>query len=268
MQPNLDGVRTSLRVQPLTDDLRRPWNRITLVPESPSTNADLARGARDGTVPLWSVLVAEHQSAGRGRLGRTWSTVPGAALTFSALVPTPAEPGWVPLLTGLAVADAVEDRYALRPSLKWPNDLLAPVGRGEVSGRKLSGILCELTGQGIVIGIGLNVDQSEGELPVPTATSLRQVAGKHPEGLTREALLLCVLERLAARLETWASDPDEVRAAYRRSCATLGREVQVDLGSEGVQRATAVAVDDEGRLVVECCGRQRALAAGDVTHVR
>lgn len=205
--------------------------------------------------------MAEHQSAGRGRLGRTWTSIPGAGLTFSALVPTPERPGWVPLLTGLAVADAIQTRYAVRPGLKWPNDLLW-------SGRKVAGILCELTTSGIVIGIGINVDQSEDELPVATAGSLRLLTGSHPPGLTREGLLLEVLARLAERLADWGRAPDEVRAAYRRSCLTLGREVRVDLGQRGQKEGRALDVDDDGRLVLDLGDGVEALSAGDVTHVR
>ena len=286
--------------------------------ETGSTNADLARSARAGSARPWSVLVAEHQSAGRGRLGRAWTTSPGATLTFSALVPVPAAPGWVPLLTGLALADAIEELYAVRPYLKWPNDLLArvvepeddpdgvpgaepsaepvepdgvpdaelvepdgvpdaePVEPGSVPdaepggvlGRKLAGILCELTPVGIVVGIGLNVDQVDAELPVPTAGSLRQLAGAHPPGLTRERLLLRILVHLARVLEEWGRDPDAVREAYRSSCATLGRQVRVDLGARGIHRANAEAIDDDGRLVASWGGEVHALSAGDVTHVR
>jgi len=260
-------MRAPLEVQPLTDPLAGPWRDLRLVDETESTNADLVRVANAGSVPPWSVLVAEHQSAGRGRLGRSWSTTRGVALTFSALVPTPREPGWVPLLTGLAVADAVEELYAVRPALKWPNDVLAPEGSPD-AGRKLAGILCALTGAGIVIGIGLNVDQEPAELPVETATSLRQLTGGHPVGLTRERLLLTVLAHLGQVVTAWARDPEPLRAAYRTSCASVGRTVRVDLGEDAVQEALAVAIDDSGRLVIEASGVRRPLAAGDVTHVR
>lgn len=265
-------MRTPLQVQPLTDGLTAPWTRLELVPESASTNADLTRAAVTGSAGPWSVLVAEHQSAGRGRLGRTWTTTPGTALTFSALVPAPEHPGWVPLITGLSLAEAIADRYATRPELKWPNDLLAPAGT-PVAGRKLAGILCELTtlagGEAaVVIGIGLNVDQDEAELPVPTATSLRALTGSQPAGLTREDLLLDILDRLATRLTDWVSEPQTVRAAYRSGCATVGRQVRVDLGVGEIQEGTALAIDDSGCLVVDLGGEVRSLAAGDVTHVR
>lgn len=237
------------------------------MPETASTNTDLARAAAHGGASPWSVLVTEHQSAGRGRLGRTWTSAPGTTLTFSALTPTPDSPAWVPLLAGLALADTVEELYAVRPSLKWPNDVLAPAGSPQ-AGRKLAGILCELTPRGVVVGIGLNVDQSPDELPVPTASSLRLLAGIHPKGLTRERLLHRVLAHLADTLTASGTDPDGVRDAYRRSCGTLGREVEVDLGAEGRGRGRALAVDADGRLVVDLDGARRHLAAGDVTHLR
>lgn len=266
----------------MVDSLARPWIGLTLVAESPSTNADLVQAARTGAAPLWSVLVAEHQSAGRGRLGRTWTTAPGVALTFSALVPATADPGWIPLLTGLALAEAIEERYAVRPVLKWPNDVLAPAGNAEPpaasGGGKLAGILCEMTalpgGNGaperraVVIGIGLNVDQLDGELPVPTATSLRQMCGGHPDGLTREGLLLTVLDRLASRIGDWVRDPAAVREAYRSSCSTIGQQVRVDLGAGDLSTGSALRIDDDGRLVVDLGRGPQALAAGDVTHVR
>ena len=254
-------MRSPLQDQQLTGNLPHPWEGLRLVPESASTNADLVAAAAAGQAEPWTVLVAETQSAGRGRLGRTWTSTPGAGLTFSVLVPTPQRPGWVPLLTGLAVAEAIQTLYAVRPGLKWPNDLLW-------SGRKVAGILCELTTSGIVIGIGLNVDQSEDELPVPTAGSLRLLTGAHPPGLTRERLLLEVLARLAARLADWGRAPDEVRAAYRRCCLTLGRQVRVDLGQRGQKEGRALDVDDDGRLVLDLGDGVEALSAGDVTHVR
>lgn len=228
------------------------------------------------------MLVAEHQSAGRGRLGRAWSSIPGASLTFSALVPTPKQPGWVPLVTGLALSEAIQTLYAVRPGLKWPNDLLGTVhgahgsgeqgrveqGSGGPADRKLAGILCELTAVGVVIGIGLNVDQSEAELPVPTAGSLRLLAGGHPQGVSRERILAQILTRLGERLADWERDPDQVREAYRRSCRTLGREVRVDLGHRGQARGRALDVDDDGRLVVDLGQGSEALSVGDVTHVR
>jgi len=119
---------------------------------------------------LWRVVVAEQQDAGRGRLGRTWTTTPGTSLAVSVLVPAPASgASWVPLLAGLAVHRAVEQVAGVETALKWPNDVLVP-GDGD---RKLAGLLCEWTQAGIVVGLGLNVDTARAELPLDTATSLR-----------------------------------------------------------------------------------------------
>ncbi|MDO5502411.1 MAG: biotin--[acetyl-CoA-carboxylase] ligase [Actinomycetia bacterium] len=265
-------MRTPLRSQPLSDNLARPWTRLSLVEQTRSTNEDMVRAAAAGEAEPWTALVTQHQSGGRGRLGRTWTTEPGTALTFSALVPTPADPSWSPLLAGLAVADTISDLYGFPVPLKWPNDVLAGVvdGAGGQAGRKLAGILCELTPVGVVVGIGLNVDQAAEELPVPTATSLRILAGAHPEGLTREGLLLGLLDRLASTLGEWAADPDRVRDEYRRRCRTIGRDVRVDSRGVGgaVRVGRALEVDPDGRLVVRFDDEVVALSAGDVTHVR
>lgn len=244
---------------------------MRIVDEIASTNVELARAAVAGEVSPWTVLVTEHQSAGRGRLGRTWTSIRGATLTFSALVPTPSAPAWVPLITGLALSRTIDEVYASRTFLKWPNDLLAQAS--DESARKLAGILCELTPAGVVVGVGLNVDQSEDELPVETATSLRLVveesgAGVMAGGHVRERLLLGFLRHLAQLLQEWGEDRDQVRDAYRSICSTIGAAIVVDLGGEGRVSAQALDVDADGQLVVEIEGERRILAAGDVTHVR
>jgi BirA family biotin operon repressor/biotin-[acetyl-CoA-carboxylase] ligase len=251
-----------------------PWVRIEAVEQTGSTNADLAAGARAGTWPDGSVLLAELQVAGRGRLGRDWSAPPGLALTFSVLLDPevpPARWGWLPLLAGVALVDAVTATSAVRAVLKWPNDLLAP------DGRKLAGILSErvdtASGPRAVVGFGLNVNQTAADLPVDTATSLRVASG---EPLSREAVLVAVLDRLASRLRAWVDaggepdgGPDPLRSAYRARCGTLGSDVRVLLPGEEELRGTARDVDADGRLVVQAPdGTRVAVAAGDVLHVR
>ena len=143
------------------------WREVRVVEETGSTNADLLAeaqaGAREGLV-----LVAEEQTAGRGRMGRRWISPPRRALTFSVLL-RPAVPAgllsWVPLLAGVAVASALEYTAGVDARLKWPNDVL-------VDGAKIAGILAERWGSAVVVGTGINVLQQRGELPVPTATSL------------------------------------------------------------------------------------------------
>jgi BirA family transcriptional regulator, biotin operon repressor / biotin---[acetyl-CoA-carboxylase] ligase len=152
----------------------RLWRTIEVTPRTGSTNADLLARASQGA-PEGTVLVAEEQSAGRGRLGRAWVSPPRAALTFSLLLrPEPVPPagrGWLPLLAGLALASAVPSVTAVPVTLKWPNDLMAGPA-------KLAGILAEAAGDAVVIGIGLNVSTEPSELPPPgpgalPATSLR-----------------------------------------------------------------------------------------------
>ena len=153
------------------------WRPLEVVPEIGSANAELAaratRDPEDGGAPEGAVLVAEHQVSGRGRPDRTWTSRPRAGITVSFLlrrdVPA-ARRGWVPLLTGVALAESVAEVAGVLPSLKWPNDLLA------VDGRKLTGILAETSGTAVVVGVGLNVSTATAELP-ETATSLASVLG-------------------------------------------------------------------------------------------
>lgn len=239
------------------------WRDVTVVPQTGSTNADLLEQARAGAAE-GLVLVAEEQTAGRGRLGRAWSAPARAALTFSVLlrpagVP-PSQLGWLPLLTGVAVATAVRDQTGVAASLKWPNDVL--VGEG-----KLAGILAEAHGDAVVVGVGLNVALHPDQLPVPAATSLLI---EDAASTDRPALLAAILTGLARRYQAWRADPDgaDLREDYLRWCATIGREVRVELPGGAVLTGTAEDVDDVGRLVVRAPGNLVAVGAGDVVHVR
>jgi BirA family biotin operon repressor/biotin-[acetyl-CoA-carboxylase] ligase len=226
-----------------------------------STNADLAAWARSGRVAAGTVLVAGAQTAGRGRLGRTWTSPPGTGLLVSVLVrPDVAVHRWtwLPLLTGLALAEAVDIAAApVRPDLKWPNDLL-------VGPRKLAGVLVESVDDAAVLGCGLNVATDPADLP-DGATSLAAEGAV----VSREDLLDALLAVLARRLDEWtAADGDPsaggLRAAYLARCATLGRPVRVALPDGATRQGTASGVDAEGRLVVA----GTAYGAGDVVHLR
>lgn len=246
--------------------VRAPGWRVQVLAESPSTNAHVAARVLDGE-PAGVVVVAEHQTAGRGRLDRTWVTPPRAALTFSLAVAPEGVPlarwPWLPLLTGLAVVDALREVAGVSASLKWPNDVL-------VADRKVAGILVERVegprGAVAVVGIGLNVSSTAEELPVPTATSLH-AAGAPP--VDRSVLLGAVLRRFRSRYDGWCADGGRgLRAPYVRACSTIGRRVRVELpGRTGVD-GTAVGVDDSGRLQVDDGSRLHVLGAGDVVHVR
>jgi BirA family biotin operon repressor/biotin-[acetyl-CoA-carboxylase] ligase len=231
------------------------------------------------------VLVADHQDAGRGRLGRSWQAPPRAGLAVSVLLRPPVDPArwsWLPLLAGVAVVEALTRTCGVPAGLKWPNDVLVPEPvRGEPpehgERRKVCGVLAEaVTGPdgapvAAVVGFGLNVDQHRAELPVPTATSLR-LAGSAT--LDRDTVLRACLRAVGVRYRQWVDAGGDPRAgglgaAYREACLTLGREVEVQLpGDGGTVRGIAEEVDDDGRLVVAAAGGRRALAAGDVVHVR
>jgi BirA family transcriptional regulator, biotin operon repressor / biotin---[acetyl-CoA-carboxylase] ligase len=249
------------QLQLLTDGAL--WRDVTVVPRTGSTNADLLERARAGAAE-GLVLVAEEQTAGRGRLGRSWSAPAGAALTFSVLLRPAGVPptrlGWLPLLTGVAVVTAVRDQAGVPASLKWPNDVL-------VGERKLAGILAEAHGGAVVVGVGLNVTLRPADLPVPAATSLL-IEGAASTG--RTSLLAAILAELGHRYQAWRADPDapDLRQDYLRWSATVGREVRVELPGGAQLSGTAEDVDEVGRLVVRTPGNLVRVGAGDVVHVR
>jgi BirA family transcriptional regulator, biotin operon repressor / biotin---[acetyl-CoA-carboxylase] ligase len=232
-------------------------------------------------VPDGLVLVAEEQTAGRGRMGRTWVAPPHAALTFSMLLRPYWVPagklGWMPLLAGVSAVVALRSVAGVEAGLKWPNDVLA--GRG-----KLAGILAEVSGDAVVIGIGLNVSTKPDEFPGPgpgalPATSIyaEGLRIRRPVVLDRAQLLDGILLAFERRCAAWRNDRGKVhaiRAEYRELCTTIGREVRVEQPGGQVLSGKAVDVDSDGRLVVLVSspvpGRPArvAVAAGDVVHVR
>jgi BirA family transcriptional regulator, biotin operon repressor / biotin---[acetyl-CoA-carboxylase] ligase len=244
------------------------WREIRVVDETGSTNADVGELARRGE-PEGLVLVAEHQTAGRGRLGRGWVAPARSGLFFSMLLRPGAVPvsRWpmVPLLVGVGVARAVGRVAEIEVALKWPNDVM-------IGERKLGGILAELVdssdGPAIVVGIGLNVTLREAELPVPTAISLALAEGSCTD---RETLLRASLRGVAAEYEMWhsaAGDPEATLAAYRELCVTIGRDVRVELPGDRAVVGHAVGVDPDGSLVIETPDGRTGVTAGDVVHVR
>ena len=243
--------------------------RAEVLAASPSTNAVAADRLRHGE-PEGLVVVADHQTAGRGRLDRTWVTPAGAALTFSAglrpdEVPVATWP-WLPLLTGVAVAEAVRRVAGIDVALKWPNDVLA----GDA---KVTGILVERVegprGPGAVVGVGINVAQRDDELPVSTATSLELAAGKPVD---RVELLAGVLAALGDRYDAWrearGDATESLHTSYTGLCDTRGKTVRVQLPDASSLTGEALMVDREGRLVVRTEQGVTVLGAGDVVHVR
>ena len=248
------------------------WRAVDVIAVTGSTNADLLARAAGGE-PEGAVLVAEQQTAGRGRLGRAWVSPPRAALTFSVLLRPVAVPrarlGWLPLLTGVAVAAAVRDVTAVGAQLKWPNDVLAGPA-------KLGGILAEAVGEAVVIGIGVNVSTAPAELPPPgpgglAATSLAIEGAATPD---RAALLAAILAGLERRYRAWTealgdTERSGVRAEYIGLCATLGRRVRVELPGGRVLDGLAADLDADGRLLVSVPpDADLPVAAGDIVHLR
>lgn len=250
------------------------WSSLDVVPATGSTNTDLA--ARADELPEGAVLVAEEQSAARGRLDRRWSAPPRSGLFFSVLLKPAEVPverwGWLPLLTGVAVATGLSRSAGVDTALKWPNDLLVTVGEDE---RKAGGILAERAGSpdggGVVIGVGLNVTLREDELPVPTAGSLALAGARTTD---RDPLLRAVLRSLERWYGDWRAaggDPAAcaLQETYAAGCATLGRRVRAELPGDRSIVGEAVAVDGDGRLVLATEeGTQHPVGAADIVHLR
>jgi BirA family biotin operon repressor/biotin-[acetyl-CoA-carboxylase] ligase len=240
-----------------------------------STNRYLLEQARAGAVD-GTVAVASHQTAGRGRLGRTWEAPPGSNLLVSVLLRLDLPVGERSLIAAavaLAAVDAARVVAATDLGIKWPNDLLAP------DGRKVAGVLSEadLTAASkggplpVVVGIGINsnwpLDQDE--LPsdlAGAATSLAQLAG---HAVDLDALLEELLSALEGRLGGLETPRGRTGLAHelRLRCTTIGTVVRVELAGEQFE-GTAVGLSPEGHLIVDHGGKARAVIAGDVVHVR
>jgi len=262
-RPSPELSRRPLDADAVTARLAGRW-LVESIAETGSTNADLLAAAGAGAA-AGTVLVAQFQTGGRGRLGRSWLSPPGAGLTFSVLLrPAPAATtwGWLPLLTGLALARSL----GAGAWLKWPNDLLFGP-----DGAKLAGILVQAGGGAAVVGVGVNVSTERAELPIEVATSL---ALQGFSQLDRAELLVNFLGWFDGLYAGWQAHGGDAEASglatgYRRSCATLGHEVSVELGTHTLL-GRALDVDRDGRLLVQPAGGRALVpvAAGDVTHLR
>ena len=271
-----------------------PWTRLELRAETGSTNADAAAAARAGE-PEGLVVVAERQTAGRGRRGRSWESPARAGIAMSVLLrPGVAEPGsgwpaaqsarygWLPLLAGVALVDAVALLAELDAAMKWPNDLLVrsnpqlPAADAKCAGILAEGVPAADAGQppAVVLGVGLNVTLRADELPVDPvglpATSL-QLAGA--AATDRDPLLRALLRGIASWYGRWRAAGGDARAcglheAYLRRCATIGREVRVLLPAGDDLVGTAITVDVDGQLVLDTAHGEHRVAAGDVLHLR
>ena len=245
---------------------------LELLPEVGSTNVELAARASASRLPHFTVVATTNQTAGRGRLDRRWIAPPDTTIAASVLLAhPPATPldrlGWLPLLAGLAMTNAVSSLVTDHAvTLKWPNDV-------QIDGLKVAGLLAEFVpaSHAVIIGAGLNLTMSEAELPTETATSLT-LNGVPPVEIVDRALSTFLGQLGRLYLEFKAADFDAevsgLRAAVAASCSTLGKRVRVELPGGNDLYGTAESLDAMGRLVVRTRTEQVTVAAGDVTHVR
>ncbi len=234
--------------------------RIDNVDSIDSTNAWLAAETRRGA-PEGRGVLARFQSAGRGRLDRTWEAPPDSALLLSVLLRPSSVRGalWAVSAMALATRAALVRLCGLRPTLKWPNDLL-------VAEEKVGGVLGELVVSdppAVVVGIGLNLTAHPSDVP---ATSVRRATGVT---ISSAALADIVLEELEARRAHLDSDAGlaVLRQEYLTGSATIGQRVRVELVDDPVV-GLAVDVDLDGALVLEVDGARRVVTAADVVHLR
>ncbi|MFM9372147.1 biotin--[acetyl-CoA-carboxylase] ligase [Streptomyces sp. Da 82-17] len=275
--PWSDLDRPPLSATSLRRALIRPdglWTVLDVVQSTGSTNVDLAARAVDDAEG--AILIAEEQTAGRGRLDRTW-TAPARSGIFVSVLLKPREVpverwGWLPLLAGVATASALSRTAGVDTALKWPNDILVTVDGEE---RKAGGILAERAGAGdaagVVLGIGLNVTLGADELPVPGAGSLALAGAKNTD---RDPLVRALLRSLEQWYGDWRAaggDPaaSRLQEAYAAGCATLGRRVRAELPGDRTLTGEATALDADGRLVIATDdGGRETVGAGDVVHLR
>ncbi|NLD75138.1 MAG: biotin--[acetyl-CoA-carboxylase] ligase [Acidimicrobiales bacterium] len=288
MKPVPDPPELSARARGVRERLTgTTFADVRWLPETGSTNADVLELIRSGE-PEGIVVVADHQTAGRGRRGRSWEAPPDASLMLTVLMrPVAAVAGLTTMALALAASDAVADLTGVVARLKWPNDLVwAAAGSHD---RKLAGILAEAewpagaTASGgpvapaesqrvaVAAGIGLNVawgDAFPEELK-ETAVALDEIVAPQapPDRADLLVALLTHLDRHHRDL-SGADGATRLMERWRDRSATLGRMVRVDLGADDVE-GTAVDVTAEGHLVVESLdGTTRTVAVGDVVHLR
>ena len=249
---NIGLIARALTESPLQYELR-------YFPTLDSTNT-YAMGLAPDDASEGVVIITDHQTAGRGRVGRVWEGFARQQLTFSVILTPPFAANWLMMASALAVHEAITDIAGLAPAIKWPNDVL-------IGGKKVCGILIETSGEIAVIGIGVNVNGSlaqQLELAA-RATTLEDEAG-HP--LSREALAAAILLALAEHYETMRSQGDAgreaVRAAWRERLITLGTQVRIDQGQTQVTGWAEDVAEDGALIVRRDDGARVAITWGDV----
>ena len=249
-------VREALNESAMNATLRGSYWRVSVFHSLPSTQTELATKEN---LKHGDVYVTEFQSAGRGRLDRTFEATESSALLFSIyLEPKRSKLEWsaIPLLTGLSLVNSLKKLdEGVVTNLKWPNDLL-------IGDKKVAGILVEAKDHGVIIGIGLNVEMEKSELPVPTATSLS--IEKFAQ-LNRNLILPAILKSLEVSIGIWESGSNLPFEQYRQASSTLGKEVEVHLPSGEIWKSRAMGINEMGELLLASGAR---VNVGDVIHLR
>ena len=256
----MEPIGRPLDSERINSALKNSYWRVRVVDVTGSTQNDLAAQIRQGNSGHGAVLVSEFQSAGRGRMDRTFLAPSGSALLFSFFIELnqpDKDWGWLALLAGQAAHEMITSRCTLasEPTLKWPNDLL-------INEKKVAGILSERVDErGVIIGIGINVDMSQGELPVESATSL---ALQGCSSCDRNDLLIAYLEIFAKYLVRWQATDTSLLNDYKAKSSTIGREIAISAPDGSTRRSTAIGIDSSGALVLT---GEEILTVGDVIHL-
>ncbi len=252
----VEMVREALNESAINATLRGSYWRVSVFQSLTSTQSELI-GKEN--LQHGEVFVTEFQSSGRGRINRTFEATESSALLFSLyLEPKRNKMEWsaIPLLAGLSLVNALSNLdKKVETNLKWPNDLL-------IGERKVAGILAEARHDGVIVGIGLNVEMFKSELPVPTATSLKL---ENFAELNRNVILSEILTNLALTIELWESGSNIGFEQYRQVSSTLGKEVEVHLPSGEIISSRATGITDVGELQLANGAR---VNVGDVIHLR
>ena len=252
-----DTPRAALDKDEIAREISQYW-RVSVVEVTDSTQDDITEKIVAGTATSGEVIVANYQRAGRGRLQRTFIAPESTALTFSLYL-TPArnnsEWSFLPLLAGLAVAQSLNQlATAEKITVKWPHDVM-------IGEKKTGGIIAQVSGDGVVIGIGINVGMNESELPVETATSLQLNDFLQ---LNRNQLLSSILNTLEKLFLEWNTG-SSFTAEYSKVSATLGKEVRAEMPDGRSLAGKATSISENGELILD--GDLR-VSVGDIIHLR
>ena len=236
--------------------LSQYW-RVSVLDLTTSTQSELADMVRENSAKCGDVIAAEFQIAGRGRMDRTFEAPKASALLFSLYI-TPMRDrgdwGFISHLAALSMQQVISVDLVSQVSLKWPNDIL-------IGDAKVAGLLAQVTSDGIILGIGINVAMTEEELPVSSATSLA-IAGS--TNLNRNLILSNFLMRFESNFKKWDEGEDFIES-YSKACSTIGKRVKVEVAERETRNGKALAINKTGALILE---DGFEVNVGDVIHLR